>query len=77
MGHKLLRLDEVMELTGSCRSTIYNWMSKGEFPPNKQLGGRTVAWLESDIIDWINGRKVYQAKPARVLLAKASYSSKN
>ena len=76
MQHKLLRLNEVMELTGFCRSTIYKWMSKGDFPPNKQLGARSVAWLESDIIEWIDAKQVYKPKPLVFLVPNSSSKNK-
>ena len=65
MQYRLLRLPEVIELTGFCRSSIYQLMREGNFPPNKRIGGNSVAWLESDIEDWIKSRKAYQAKPIK------------
>ena len=51
-----MRLPEVVQLTGVSRSTIYRWMANGEFPTQISLGGKTVAWLESDVDDWIQLR---------------------
>jgi len=53
---RLMRLPEVVQLTGVSRSTIYRWMANGEFPKQISLGGKTVAWLESDVDDWIQLR---------------------
>ena len=53
---RLMRLTEVVELTGVSRSTIYRWMANGEFPRQISLGANTVAWLESDVEDWIHRR---------------------
>ena len=53
---RLMRLHEVVQLTGVSRSTIYRWMANGEFPKQISLGGKTVAWLESDVDDWIQLR---------------------
>lgn len=53
---KLLRLPEVMEITTLSRSTIYLAMNNGEFPKPLSLINRTVAWLESEVYDWINDR---------------------
>lgn len=53
---KLLRRPAVEEMTGLKRSTIYAKMDKDEFPKPIKLGERMVAWLESDVIDWINAR---------------------
>ena len=53
---RFVRLLEVVQLTGVSRSTIYRWMANGEFPKQVSLGGNTVAWLESDVEDWIQRR---------------------
>ena len=53
---RLMRLPEVVQLIGVSRSTIYRWMENGEFPRQVSLGGNTVAWLESDVEDWIQRR---------------------
>ena len=48
------RLHEVKERTGLPRSSIYDKMSRGEFPLNINLGPRAVGWIADEIIDWIN-----------------------
>ena len=53
---RLMRLPEVVQLTGVSRSTIYRWIANGEFPRQISLGANTVAWLESDVDDWIQLR---------------------
>ena len=53
---RLMRLPEVVQMTGVSRSTIYRWMENGEFPRQISLGANTVAWLESDVNDWIQLR---------------------
>ncbi len=50
---KFIRLPEVMALTGLSRSSIYLGVSEGRFPAQIQLGERSVAWLESDIQNWM------------------------
>lgn len=55
MVQKFMRRDEVERLTGMPRSTIYEKMSKGEFPKNIKIGGRAVGWLESEIAEWQAG----------------------
>lgn len=50
---KLLRIQQVAEMTTLSRSTIYRLIAKGEFPKGKNLSSRTVVWDESDVIDWI------------------------
>ncbi len=53
MSHKIMRLPEVIKMTGLSRSTIYLRMSKGSFPLSISLGERAVGWLETDVEDWL------------------------
>ena len=50
---RLIRLAEVKRLTGMSRSTIYRWMSTGNFPQSYTLGGRMAAWSQAEIDAWI------------------------
>ena len=50
---RIIRLKEVMDLTGLARSTIYKFVSVGLFPKPISLGDRCVGWLESEVHDWI------------------------
>ncbi|WP_434939700.1 AlpA family transcriptional regulator [Shewanella sp. HL-SH8] len=50
---KLIKLRTVMECTALARSTIYKLMDEGVFPKSVNLGVRSVAWVESEIQDWI------------------------
>lgn len=53
---RLIRLKEVIDSTGLGRSTIYKYIAEGLFPKPVSLGDRAVAWLESEIQDWILAR---------------------
>ncbi len=54
---RFLRLKEVMSLTGLARSTIYKFMAdETDFPKCVPLGGRAVAWVESEIEEWMESR---------------------
>ena len=50
---RIIRLKEVMVLTGLARSTIYKFVSVDLFPKPISLGDRCVGWLESEVHDWI------------------------
>lgn len=50
---RLLRLPEVIERTGLARMTIWRMEIEGRFPPRRQIGDRAVAWVESEVDDWI------------------------
>lgn len=58
---KFLRLNEVEELVGLKRSSIYNKMQDGSFPRCIRLTTRAVAWRESDIAAWQASKEPEQA----------------
>ena len=54
---RFLRIQDVMSLTGLGRSTIYKFMADDtDFPKSVPLGGRAVAWVESEIEEWMESR---------------------
>ena len=61
MQETLLRRPQVEARTGLSRSTIYFWMKNGNFPLPVRLGERLVAWKESEINTWLDGRNKRQA----------------
>ena len=52
----LLRLPNVMRLTGLARSTIYKLIAAGEFPAPRKLTRRAVAWPASEVEQWVLAR---------------------
>jgi len=50
---KIIRLKEVILLTGLARSTVYKFIKAQGFPKQVSLGGRSVGWIESEIEAWI------------------------
>lgn len=58
MANKILRIKQVVDLTGLPKSTIYTYLARGEFPGQVRLGPRTVGWRESDILQWIDQRQL-------------------
>lgn len=50
---KLIRLKQVMECTGLARSTVYKFIAEGDFPKPVKLGIRVVAWVEAEVLAWI------------------------
>jgi len=53
---KLLRLPSVLERVPYSRPNIYRLMRLGKFPKPISMGGRAVAWLESDVDSWLTER---------------------
>ncbi len=50
---RLISMKEVMHKTSLARSTIYKYLAEGCFPKSASLGTSKVAWLESEIDEWI------------------------
>ena len=53
---RFLRLAEVIKLTSLSKSAIYDKIANHEFPSQVILSRQSVAWVESEVIDWMNQR---------------------
>ncbi|AXA33172.1 helix-turn-helix transcriptional regulator [Francisella adeliensis] len=53
---KILRLPQVIEKTGTSKTTIYRWINANQFPRPINLTHASVGWLEADINDWIQSK---------------------
>lgn len=51
---RLLRLKEVIHITGMGRNTIYTRIREGRFPKQVKIGPKSVAWFQSDISAWMS-----------------------
>jgi len=51
---RLLRMPDVIDITGLPRSTIYLKVKNKQFPSQVQISSRSVAWIESEVHEWIN-----------------------
>ena len=56
MEHQIIRLKDVIALTGLSISTIYLRMVQGKFPKKINLGSRAVGWISSEVNEWIEER---------------------
>jgi prophage regulatory protein len=52
----LLRLPQVIGRTGRSRSRIYADLRTGDFPKPVNIGPRAVAWLDTEVEEWIAAR---------------------
>lgn len=57
MNELILRLPEVIKITGLSRSSIYLMANNGEFPKQIALGKRSVGWVKAEIENWINQKQ--------------------
>ncbi|WP_244582497.1 helix-turn-helix transcriptional regulator [Escherichia coli] len=49
-------LSEVLKRTGYSKAWVYALMSRGQFPQSVKIGSRAIAFIESEIDDWIDQR---------------------
>lgn len=53
---RIIRLKEVIDLTGLARSSVYRYVAQNSFPKPVSLGDRAVGWVESEVREWISER---------------------
>lgn len=53
---KFLRLNEVQERVGLGRTSIYKLIGEGKFPKPVHILCRNVAWVDSEIDEWMMDR---------------------
>ncbi len=53
---RLIRRSDVQKITGLGASSIYQLQRENDFPQSIQLSERRVAWIESEVLDWIQNR---------------------
>jgi len=51
---RLLRLHQVMDMTGLRRTKLYGLQAEGKFPMRVQITPRCVGWVEQAIQAWIS-----------------------
>lgn len=51
---RLIRMKELLDVTGLGRSTIYLYMNQNRFPNAVKIGYRSIAWREDDIQMWLD-----------------------
>ncbi len=56
--NKLIRIRSVLEMTSISKSYVYQLVKEGGFPKPVQLvkGGKSVAWIESEVQEWVESR---------------------
>lgn len=53
---RLIRVDEVIELTGLSRTTLWRRERAGDFPARRRLGANSVAWSEREVLEWVDSQ---------------------
>ena len=50
-----IRLKEVLAICGKSRTSVYEAIKRGSFPPPVKLGGRSSAWVKGEVLQWVQG----------------------
>jgi len=53
---RMLRIQQVIRLTGLSRTTIWRLEKKGDFVRRVRLAPNSVGWHEEQILEWIKSR---------------------
>jgi len=56
MSQSFIRLSEVQRRTGYSKAWIYRLLKEQRFPQSVKIGSRSIAFVESEIDEWINQR---------------------
>ena len=54
--HRLMRRQEVLQVTGLSKSTLHAMVARKEFPAPVRIGLRAVAWRAWEVMAWIKSR---------------------
>ena len=53
---KILRIQDVINVTGLSRTTVWRLERRGDFPRRLRLGQNSCGWVAQEIQDWIASR---------------------
>jgi len=55
---EFISIEDVMRITGKAKQTIYGRVSNNTIPYYKAEGSRKLRFKKSEIIEWMNGKKL-------------------
>ena len=58
MQYSFYRFNQLTDLIGVSKTTIYRWIDSGKFPNYIKIGDRAIGWRVDDIHDWIESREL-------------------
>ena len=63
---RMLRLAQVIDMTGLGKTKIYELQAAGRFPMRVQITAHSVGWIEKEVQTWLEGRVAARSSlPAR------------
>lgn len=57
MISKFIRRNDVLNMTGLSKSSVYRLMNENLFPASIKLSERSVAWDYQDVLKWMEMKK--------------------
>ena len=51
-----IQMRDVVQMVGLSKATIWNMVVEGSFPKQREIGLRSVGWLDTEAHEWIKGR---------------------
>ena len=73
---QFLRVRKVTEMVGFSKTTLYARVRDGTFPKPIVLGPQTVAFLESDVLDWMQSQIAQSESPRATRRARAIHAAR-
>jgi prophage regulatory protein len=58
---RILRLAQVLDVTGLGKTKIYELQSQGSFPMRVQITSHSVGWVEQEVQAWLANRAAIRA----------------
>ncbi len=78
--HRLIRQPVVLDITGLSKTLLWSEIRKGNFPAALHLSAGASAWIETEVMDWIDRRikARHELTPAKgaVLLRQQAVKAK-
>jgi prophage regulatory protein len=65
---RILRLAQVLEITGLGKTTLYELQSQGSFPMRVKITDHCVGWVEQDVQTWLQWRVALSAERSALSL---------
>lgn len=53
---RILRLAQVIDMTGLGKTKIYELQAQGRFPMSVRITAHSVGWVEQEVQGWLTGR---------------------
>ncbi len=60
--HQLIRLAEVLKMTGFSKTSLYEAIASKEFPKNVKISKRSSAWVLSEVQDFIKKKMDHRSQ---------------